>query len=201
VVRHSKLRLSEYIRFDATGIAAIVKAGDVSAKEILSCAMEQPAKVDPKTNAICRPMEEQAKRQIDALKSEAPFAGVPFLIKDGVQDCAGVPTSYGSCSMLGIVPAQHSNVVRRYLESGLLSGMVEQIARDSLSFVPFTQLSNLTGTPSMSVPSYNTPDALPVGVQFIGRFGHEDQLFKLAHQLETARNWSQKLPGWVMAQS
>ena len=118
--RRSNMRLSEYIGFDATGLTAIVKAGDASAQELLSCAMEQSAKVNPNTNAICRPMEEQAKRQIDALKPEAPFAEVPFLIKDGVQDYAGVPTSYESRSMLGIVPAQHSNVLRRYLESGLL---------------------------------------------------------------------------------
>jgi len=82
-------------------------------------------------------------------------------------------------------------------KAGLLDGMIQQIARDSLSFVPFTQLSNLTGTPSMSVPLYNTADALPMGVQFIARFGQEDQLFKLANQLEIERSWSQKLPNWV----
>jgi amidase len=43
---------------------------------------------------------------------------VPFLIKDGVQDYAGIPTSYGSRSMAGVVPARHSHVVERYLKAG-----------------------------------------------------------------------------------
>ena len=81
---------------------------------------------------------------------------------------------------------------------GLLSSMIDQIARDSLAFVPFTQLSNLTGTPAMSVPHYSTPDGLPMGVQFIAKFGCEDRLLQLANQLQTARDWSQKLPAWVM---
>jgi len=83
---------------------------------------------------------------------------------------------------------------------GLLDGMIDQIARDSLAFVPFTQLSNLTGTPAMSVPLYSTPDGLPMGVQFIAPFGREDLLLQLANQLQAARDWSQKLPGWVLSE-
>ena len=67
-----------------------------------------------------------------------------------------------------------------------------------LGLVPFTPLSNLTGTPAMSVPHYSTPDGLPMGVQFIAKFGCEDRLLQLANQLQTARDWSQKLPAWVM---
>lgn len=83
-----------------------------------------------------------------------------------------------------------------------LDGMVRQIARDSLTFVPFTQLANpqlanLTGTPAMSVPLYWTPNGFPMGVQLVGRFGKEDQLLQLANQLEQARPWMQRLPAWV----
>ena len=98
------MRLSEYIALDATGLAELVKAGEVSPSELLDCAMEQSAKVNPQTNAVCRSLEQQAKRQLENLQSDAPFAGVPLLIKDGVQDYAGVPTSYGSRAMLGMVP-------------------------------------------------------------------------------------------------
>jgi amidase len=80
---------------------------------------------------------------------------------------------------------------------GLLDATVDQIARDSLQYVPFTQLSNLTGTPSMSVPLHWTADGLPLGVQFVAPFGREDRLLQLARQLEEARPWFGRLPAWV----
>ncbi len=77
---------------------------------------------------------------------------------------------------------------------GLLEAAVTKLARQSLAFVPFTQLANLTGTPAMSVPVYWTPDGLPLGVQFIGPFGSEALLLQLAGQLERAQPWMQRLP-------
>ncbi|MEW6166339.1 MAG: amidase family protein [Pseudomonadota bacterium] len=74
------------------------------------------------------------------------------------------------------------------------SGIVEQLARDSLAKVPFTQLANLTGTPAMSVPLSWTAAELPIGVQFIAPFGGEDLLFRVAAQLERARSWAQRRP-------
>ncbi|MEX5747210.1 amidase [Massilia sp. X63] len=78
---------------------------------------------------------------------------------------------------------------------GLLDSTVEKIAQDNLRYVPFTQLSNLTGTPSMSVPLHWTADGLPLGVQFVAPFGREDRLLQLAHQLEEAQPWFDRLPG------
>jgi len=80
---------------------------------------------------------------------------------------------------------------------GLLDGTIDQIARESLQYVPFTQLANLTGTPAMSVPLHWSADGLPMGVQFIAQFGREDMLLQLATQLEEAQPWFQRLPAWV----
>ncbi len=80
-----------------------------------------------------------------------------------------------------------------------MSGIVDTLVESSLQRVPFTQLSNLTGTPSMSVPLHWAPAEaggieLPFGVQFVARFGEEATLLRLAAQLEHAQPWAARRP-------
>ena len=64
----------------------------------------------------------------------------------------------------------------------------------AVAFVPFTPVANITGQPGMSVPLTWTRDSLPVGAHFVGRFGDEATLFRLAAQLEVARPWAHHRP-------
>jgi amidase len=57
-------------------------------------------------------------------------------------------------------------------------------------FCPFTPICNATGQPAMSVPLHWSADGLPIGSHFVGRFGDEATLFRLAAQLEAARPWA-----------
>lgn len=72
----------------------------------------------------------------------------------------------------------------------LRSGIVDELATQSLQHVPFTQLANLTGTPAMSVPLHWSRENLPIGSHFIAPTGREDRLLQLAAQLERAWPWA-----------
>lgn len=78
-----------------------------------------------------------------------------------------------------------------------LSGILDDLIRESLGWVPYTQLANLTGRPAISVPLHWTDDGLPLGVQFVGKLGADGDLLQLAAQLEQARPWAQRHPAPV----
>ena len=86
-------------------------------------------------------------------------------------------------------------------------GLIDPQAADPMAsfarsgrFTPYTAISNLTGSPAMSVPLLQRPDdaadapGLPLGIQLVGQPAGEGALLALAAQLEAAHPWAGRRP-------
>jgi amidase len=86
-------------------------------------------------------------------------------------------------------------------ERPLPLGTLDTAAPDPMStftrsglFTPFTPVFNASGQPAISLPLYEGPDGLPLGVQIVGRPAGEAALLALATQLEAASPWVGRRP-------
>ena len=75
-----------------------------------------------------------------------------------------------------------------------LAGVIKPIAAQTYEFIPWTPVFNVSGQPAMSVPLHWNDQGLPIGMHFVGKWGDETTLFRLAGQLEKAKPWSDKAP-------
>ena len=71
--------LHEYLASDATGLGALVNAGEVTAAELAALARQAHDRVNPRLNGILEFYQDA--EEIDG-PAAGPFAGVPFLRKD-----------------------------------------------------------------------------------------------------------------------
>lgn len=105
----------EYRKHDANGLARLVADKEVTAAELLALAKQRAAAVNPRINAIVRDVPATPSAEL-----AGPFAGVPFLIKDLAQDYAGLPSSWGSRALMSRPVPEHSTVVQRWIDAGLV---------------------------------------------------------------------------------
>ena len=54
--------------------------------------------------------------------------------------------------------------------------------------------ANVTGQPAISLPLGRSQSGLPIGVQFMARFGEEGTLIRLASSLEQEMPWLDRIP-------
>ncbi len=110
----------ELLYLDATAQAALVRAKEITAHELVSAAIAQVEQLNPQLNAVITPMFELALANAQQPLSEGPFAGVPFLLKDLQAAYEGVPMSAGSRWLKDFKPNGDSELVKRYQRAGLI---------------------------------------------------------------------------------
>jgi len=110
----------DFDRYDGLGLAELVRKKQVSPSELCEEAIRRIEQLNPKLNAVVTPMYDIARKAVQAGLPEGPFAGVPFLLKDIIDEYAGVPLTMGSKAFRNYVPAQDSEIVVRYKRSGVV---------------------------------------------------------------------------------
>ncbi len=81
----------EFDRFDGLGLAELVRKKEVDPSELCEEAIRRIEQVNPKINAVITPAYDIARKAIQEGLPEGPFSGVPFLLKDIIDEYAGVP--------------------------------------------------------------------------------------------------------------
>ena len=116
------MKLCEYSKLDATALAGLIRRKQVSAKEALDTAMEALQKVDGRLNAVVDYTYDYALKQIEAgIDYEAPFCGVPFVLKDCGGEAAGIRATMGTrLTGEGIYAKEDSTLFKRMKKSGVL---------------------------------------------------------------------------------
>ncbi|RVC80597.1 amidase [Mesorhizobium sp. M2A.F.Ca.ET.046.02.1.1] len=110
------MRLSEYVENDATGLASLVSAGDVTPAELARLARQAHDEVNPRINAVIEFYEDA---ETVAGADGGLFHGVPFLRKDIGASEAGRLQEQGSRLFKGCRSTIDSYFFRRAREAGL----------------------------------------------------------------------------------
>lgn len=100
-------------------LAALVRGGDVSARELVSASVQRIEALDPTLNAFVQVDGDRAVAAADAVapNDSRPLAGVPVAVKSNVA-VAGMEQSFGSRFLAGHRPSHSSYVVRRLTNAG-----------------------------------------------------------------------------------
>jgi amidase len=111
------MKLDEYSRYDAMGLADLVRRRTVTARELAQTALAAIAAVNPRINAVVETFPERAAGATEA----GPLGGVPFLRKDILIQEMGGLTEAGSRLASGLRMPNASELALRYQRAGLVT--------------------------------------------------------------------------------
>ncbi len=102
--------------------AQLIRAREISSRELIQLYLDRIARIDPQLNAFVTVCGEAALAQsaaVDATEGDAPFRGVPIAVKD-LTATAGIRTTFSSHAYECFVPDYDTAVVRRLRGAGFV---------------------------------------------------------------------------------
>ena len=126
------------MRRPATELAALVRAGEVSARELVVESLRRIDELQPTINAFAHVAHESALAAADDVDpgDRRPFAGVPVAIKDN-RSVTGMPLTMASDVFGDFVARCDSYLVRRLREAGFV--IVGKTSMPEMGILPTTE--------------------------------------------------------------
>ncbi len=138
------IAFTDYVRLDGLALAEGVRRGEFSAGELLETAIARIEAVNPGLNAVVRKRYDAARTEASGVDPQAPFAGVPFLVKDLLATLAGEITGCGNRLLERMPMARDSELVRRWRAAGVL--IVGRTNTPEFGLTPYTEPRTLGPT-------------------------------------------------------
>jgi len=114
------LSTAEYEAQDATGLAGLVRSGQISPRELAETAIARIEAVNPLVNAVILKAYDQALAEIDARTDRPAFLGVPYLVKDLHTPVRGLPLTNGSRMFVDPPAPFDSTLIARLRAAGFV---------------------------------------------------------------------------------
>jgi amidase len=143
----------DVLRSTAVEQAELVRAGEISARELIEASLRAIEDLNPTLNAFVTLCGERALKEADGVLpgDQRPLCGVPIGIKDLLSATAGVVTTEGSLAFDDWVADHDSAHVRRLREAGAI--MVGKTNTPELGLRPVTENARFGATRNPWDPS------------------------------------------------
>ena len=130
--------MTELLRRSAVELAARVRTGELSARELVEASLRRIEALDPRINAFTFVAADEALHAADGIGpgDPRPFAGVPIAIKDN-RSVAGMPLTNGSDLFADVVGPSDEFCVRRLRDAGFV--IVGKTALPEMGILPTTE--------------------------------------------------------------
>ena len=112
--------MDDFGSYDALGLAALVKSGEVTPLELVENVIERIEAVNPQLNAVIYKNYDDARGRAGAGVPDGPFQGVPYMMKELATMWEGVPQTNSSPYFKDFVAPFDSEIVTRLKQSGFI---------------------------------------------------------------------------------
>ena len=130
--------MSELLQRSAVELAALVRAGDLTPRELVEASLRRIDELQPRINAFTHVAHDAALAEAETIGpgDPRPFAGVPIAVKDN-RPVTGMPLTMGSDLFGDFVPDHDAYLVRRLREAGFV--IVGKTSMPEMGILPTTE--------------------------------------------------------------
>ena len=112
--------LRTYANSDGLGLAALVRQGEVAPIEVVETAVVAIEKINPQLNAVISKLYDMGRAAAKDADLNAPFAGVPYLLKELRTRWKDAPVTGSSSYLRNVRADSDTEVVKRIKAAGFL---------------------------------------------------------------------------------